>query len=131
MRPLQAVQQAPQVYAPPPRQHSPQDAKRERRQSHSHQQPPAPDFVPTIRRSEDGNRPKREIHAPARDLAYLNDEAAAYGAAIAPPAKSRTGRVSGKQAQEQLRFCKEVIKELFKKVHESYAFPFYEPVSEY
>ena len=44
--------------------------------------------------------------------------------------KSRTGRVSGKAAQEQLRFCKEVIKELFKKVHESYAFPFYEPVSE-
>lgn len=63
-------------------------------------------------------------------MAYLNDEAAAYGAAVGPPVKSRTGRVSGKQAQEQLRFCKEVIKELFKKIHEPYAFPFYEPVSE-
>lgn len=39
--------------------------------------------------------------------------------------------MSGKMAQEQLRFCREVIKELFKKVHESYAYVFYEPVSEY
>lgn len=92
-------------------------------------QHPSSDFVPTIRRSEDGTRPKREIHAPSRELAYLNDDGSYGGGMGAAPAKSRTGRVSGKQAQEQLRFCKEVIKELFKKTHESYAFPFYEPVS--
>lgn len=79
--------------------------------------------MPTIRRSEDGTRPKRDIHPPARELPYLADQQEVG------VSKSRTGRVSGKTAQEQLRFCKEVIKELFKKVHESYAYPFYEPVS--
>ena len=82
-------------------------------------QPPPNSFVPTIRRSEDGNRPKREIHAPARELPYEQTDGG----------KSRTGRVSGKTAQEQLRYCKEVIKELFKKIHEPYCYPFYEPVS--
>jgi bromodomain-containing factor 1 len=81
--------------------------------------------VPTIRRSEDGTRPKREIHAPPRELPYYAEQQE-----VGLPGKSRHGRVSGKAAQEQLRFCKEVIKEMFKKVHEAYAFPFYEPVSE-
>ena len=74
-------------------------------------------------------RPKREIHAPARDP-YFTSEAdmmAIQGGAV-PGVKSRTGRVSGKAAQEQLRFCKEVIKEMHKKVHEAYAYPFYHPV---
>ena len=75
--------------------------------------------MPTIRRSEEGTRPKREIIAPARDLAYEGEGG-----------RSRHGRVSGKAAQEQLRYCREVIKEMFKKVHEAYAFVFYEPVSE-
>jgi hypothetical protein len=43
-----------------------------------------------------------------------------------PVQKARNGRKGG--AQEQLRFCKETIKELFKKTHESYAYPFYQPV---
>lgn len=66
------------------------------------------------------SRPRRETHAPQRDLPYL--EASQDGS------RSRTGRLSGKQAQEQLRFCKEVVKEMFKKVHEPFAFPFYQPV---
>lgn len=85
---------------------------------------PSTSFVPTIRRSEDGPRPKREIHAPARELAY-SDQQGGEGSG-----KSRHGRVSGKAAQEQLRFCKEVVREMFKKVHEPYAYVFYEPVSE-
>ncbi|ORY75954.1 hypothetical protein BCR35DRAFT_343168 [Leucosporidium creatinivorum] len=100
----------------PPRQPSPEQPKKERRLSNS--------FVPTIRRSEDGTRPKREIHAPPRELPYYAEQQE-----TGLPGKSRHGRVSGKAAQEQLRFCKEVIKELFKKVHEAYAFPFYEPVN--
>ena len=36
--------------------------------------------------------------------------------------------MSTKTAQQQLKFCKDVVKELFKKVHESYAFAFYNPV---
>ncbi|KAM0790690.1 hypothetical protein ACM66B_004548 [Microbotryomycetes sp. NB124-2] len=103
--------------APPPP--PPVEVKRDRRPSNS--------FVPTIRRSEDGARPKREIKTPAYDLAYGND--ALDQVQMPVSGKSRTGRVSGKSAQEQLRFCKEVIKELFKKVHEPYAFPFYEPVN--
>lgn len=57
-----------------------------------------------------------------------------YGVA---PTGSGGGGGSGKKtksahkiAQEQLRFCKEVIKEMFKKVHEAYAYPFYQPVGE-
>lgn len=96
--------------------------KKERRPSQSFAQ----SFVPTIRRSEEGSRPKREIHAPPRELPYYAEQEVGMPGG----SKSRTGRVSGKAAQEQLRFCKEVIKELFKKVHEAYAFPFYEPVSE-
>ncbi|KAM0756206.1 hypothetical protein T439DRAFT_320903 [Meredithblackwellia eburnea MCA 4105] len=95
----------------PPRPPTPDVVKKERRPSNS--------FVPTIRRSEEGSRPKREIHAPARELPYEQDGTG----------KSRTGRVSGKVAQEQLKFCKEVIKEIFKKTHEPYAYVFYEPVN--
>lgn len=91
-------------------------------------------------------RPKREIHAPAKDLPYLesagHDVTAGgiYNLAGVPgyggPNGSGGGGSGGakkaksahKIAQEQLRFCKEVIKELFKKVHESYAYPFYQPV---
>ncbi|TKA55736.1 hypothetical protein B0A53_02872 [Rhodotorula sp. CCFEE 5036] len=91
-------------------------------------------------------RPKREIHAPAKDLPYLesagHDVSASgiYNAAGVPgygvaPTGSGGGGGSGKKtksahkiAQEQLRFCKEVIKEMFKKVHEAYAYPFYQPV---
>ncbi|KAK4052387.1 transcription initiation at TATA-containing promoter protein [Microbotryomycetes sp. JL201] len=100
--------------APPP---PPVVEKRDRRPSNS--------FVPTIRRSDDGARPKREIKTPAYDLPYDGLD----NVQMPVSGKSRTGRVSGKSAQEQLRFCKEVIKELFKKVHEPYAFPFYEPVN--
>lgn len=31
---------------------------------------------------------------------------------------------------EQLKFCKEVLKEVFKKQHQSFAYPFYDPVGE-
>ncbi|GAA5880981.1 hypothetical protein JCM1840_006934 [Sporobolomyces johnsonii] len=113
---------APAVDPYPPRHASP-EIKREPR--------PAPGFVPAIRRSEDNSsRPKREIHAPAKDLPYLESAGVdpLTGGPIAHGGKSRHGRISSKGAQEQLRFCKEVIKELFKKVHEPYAYPFYQPV---
>ncbi|GAA5859118.1 hypothetical protein JCM8547_004009 [Rhodosporidiobolus lusitaniae] len=98
--------------------------------------PHAP-FIPNIHRD---SRPKREIHAPVKDLAYLEsaglDPTAGgiynlsgipgmHGGAMGMPKQRKVGQ---KMAQEQLRFCKEVIKELFKKVHESYAYPFYQPV---
>ncbi|GAA5919386.1 hypothetical protein JCM1841_005983 [Sporobolomyces salmonicolor] len=113
---------APAVDPYPPRHASP-EIKREPR--------PAPGFVPAIRRSEDGSsRPKREIHAPAKDLPYLESAGVdpVTGGPLAHGGKSRNGRISSKGAQEQLRFCKEVVKELFKKVHEPYAYPFYQPV---
>lgn len=43
----------------------------------------------------------------------------------APPQKARSNK---RGPQEQLRYCKETIKELFKKSHEPYAYPFYQPV---
>lgn len=120
--------------------------------------PPKPAPVDLSTRPAEA-RPKREIHAPAKDLPYL--ESAGHdvtaggiynlsgvpgyaGANGAPAHASGGGGGSGaggggggggkkaksahKIAQEQLRFCKEVVKELFKKVHESYAYPFYQPV---
>ncbi|GAA5897177.1 bromodomain-containing protein [Sporobolomyces salmoneus] len=133
---------APAVSPYPPRHVEPPKIKQEPR--------PAPGFIPTIRRDDSSSRPKREIHAPVKDLAYLDSADPSLGAmAMAggggggmqyhqqqhpgmmmqgmPGAqKPRNGRKS--QAQEQLRFCKETIKELFKKSHESYAYPFYHPV---
>lgn len=35
---------------------------------------------------------------------------------------------NGNLNNEQLKFCKEVIKELMKKQHSPFAYPFYEPV---
>ncbi|GAA6003921.1 hypothetical protein JCM10207_006468 [Rhodosporidiobolus poonsookiae] len=101
---------------------------------------PSAPFIPSIGRGSD--RPKREIHAPAKDLPYLEsaglgDPTAGgiynlaglpgYGGAQAAPAPKQR-KTSAKAAQEQLRFCKEVVKEMFKKVHEAYAYPFYQPV---
>ncbi|KAH0551510.1 hypothetical protein GP486_007273 [Trichoglossum hirsutum] len=72
-----------------------------------------PNGVPTIRRDSttgDG-RPKREIHPPpSRDLPYSG----------AKPRK--------KKFLAELKFCDEVIKELFKTKYSSYAHVFYEPV---
>ncbi|GAA5938860.1 uncharacterized protein JCM15063_004892 [Sporobolomyces koalae] len=120
---------APTVSPYPPRHVSP-EVKREPR--------PAPDFVPTIRRDDTSSRPKREIHAPTKDLPYLDSADPSLGQhqyhtqqshmmQHAAPVKNRNGR-SKNGPQEQLRFCKEVIKELFKKTHEAYAYPFYLPV---
>ncbi|BFZ58266.1 transcription initiation at TATA-containing promoter protein [Savitreella phatthalungensis] len=69
--------------------------------------------VPIIRRESVGvdGRPKREIHAPPpKSLPYSNQ-----------PARSKKNAM-------QLKFCESVIRELFKKQHESFAFPFYQPV---
>lgn len=72
-----------------------------------------PSGIPQIRRDStagDG-RPKREIHPPApKDLPYSD---------VKPRRK--------KNASE-LKFCDMVVKELGKKIHEAYAFPFYTPV---
>ncbi|KAL7267269.1 transcription initiation at TATA-containing promoter protein [Rhizina undulata] len=71
-----------------------------------------PSGVPQIRREThvDG-RPKREIHPPApKDLPYSD---------VKPRRK--------KNATE-LKFCDLVLRELLRKQHEAYAFPFYAPV---
>jgi bromodomain-containing factor 1 len=71
-----------------------------------------PSGMPQIRRDStagDG-RPKREIHPPApKDLPYST--------------KPRR-----KQNAAELKFCDSILKELHKKAHEAYAFPFYHPV---
>lgn len=41
------------------------------------------------------------------------------------------GMMNGNLNNEQLKFCKEIIKELFKKQHSAFAYPFYEPVGTY
>ncbi|OJJ44053.1 hypothetical protein ASPZODRAFT_145179 [Penicilliopsis zonata CBS 506.65] len=70
-----------------------------------------PEGLPLIRRDStnaDG-RPKRSIHPPKRDLPYSTK-----------PKK--------KKYQWELRFCQEVLDELHKPKHYSYAAPFYYPV---
>ncbi|KAK1138591.1 transcription initiation at TATA-containing promoter protein [Aspergillus melleus] len=70
-----------------------------------------PEGLPTIRRDSttvDG-RPKRSIHPPKRDLPYSTK-----------PKK--------KKYQWELRFCQELLDELHKSKHYSYAVPFYFPV---
>ncbi|KAI5799988.1 Bromodomain-containing protein [Geopyxis carbonaria] len=71
-----------------------------------------PSGMPQIRRDStlgDG-RPKREIHPPApKDLPYAT--------------KPRR-----KQNAAELKFCDTILKELHKKCHAEYAFPFYAPV---
>lgn len=69
--------------------------------------------MPTIRREsvQSDGRPKREIHPPPpRDLPYSDF-------------KPRR-----KKAAAELKFCDQVMKELMKKQHEAYAYPFYTPV---
>ncbi|BCS01237.1 putative transcription regulator BDF1 [Aspergillus luchuensis] len=70
-----------------------------------------PEGLPLIRRDSanaDG-RPKRSIHPPKRDLPYSTK-----------PKK--------KKYQWELRFCQEVLDELHKPKHYTYAMPFYHPV---
>ncbi|ODM23212.1 hypothetical protein SI65_00801 [Aspergillus cristatus] len=70
-----------------------------------------PEGLPLIRRDSttaDG-RPKRSIHPPKRDLPYSTK-----------PKK--------KKFQWELRFCQEVLDELYKTKHYNYAMPFYYPV---
>ncbi|PWY87674.1 Bromodomain-containing protein [Aspergillus heteromorphus CBS 117.55] len=70
-----------------------------------------PEGLPLIRRDSanaDG-RPKRSIHPPKRDLPYSTK-----------PKK--------KKYQWELRFCQEVLDELYKPKHFGYAAPFYYPV---
>ncbi|GAA5922008.1 hypothetical protein JCM3775_003459 [Rhodotorula graminis] len=101
-------------------------------------EPPKP-AMPMPPRPAESSRPKREIHAPAKDLPYLESAGVdvtaggiynlaglpGYGGSGAPQKKVKS---AAKVAQEQMRFCKEVVKELYKKVHEQYAYPFYHPV---
>ncbi|RKP22227.1 Bromodomain-containing protein, partial [Syncephalis pseudoplumigaleata] len=56
------------------------------------------------------SRPKREIHPPARDL------------------PTPTSRRMSRPMDVQLKFCQSVIRELQKKSHIDYSFPFLEPV---
>ncbi|GAA5891220.1 hypothetical protein JCM8208_002548 [Rhodotorula glutinis] len=101
-------------------------------------EPPKP-AMPMPPRPAESSRPKREIHAPAKDLPYLESAGVdvtaggiynltglpGYAGSGAPQKKVKS---AAKVAQEQMRFCKEVVKEMYKKVHEQYAYPFYHPV---
>ncbi|KAF8420027.1 Bromodomain-containing protein [Tirmania nivea] len=72
-----------------------------------------PSGMPTIRREsvQSDGRPKREIHPPPpRDLPYSDVK----------PRRKKTAA--------ELKFCDQVMKELQKKQHEAYAYPFYNPV---
>ncbi|KAF8446983.1 Bromodomain-containing protein [Kalaharituber pfeilii] len=72
-----------------------------------------PSGMPTIRREsvQSDGRPKREIHPPPpRDLPYSDVK----------PRRKKTAA--------ELKFCDQVMKELMKKQHEAYAYPFYQPV---
>ncbi|KAF8454508.1 hypothetical protein BGX38DRAFT_1249365 [Terfezia claveryi] len=72
-----------------------------------------PSGMPTIRREsvQSDGRPKREIHPPPpRDLPYSDVK----------PRRKKTAA--------ELKFCDQVMKELQKKQHEAYAYPFYTPV---
>ncbi|KAF8922329.1 Bromodomain-containing protein [Mucidula mucida] len=77
--------------------------------------------IPAARRTETDTvvRPKREIHPPPpKDLSYPD-----------MPRKGRKSkRVKDDGSAEQLRYCKIIIQELFKKQHYDCASHFYEPV---
>ncbi|KAJ1979473.1 hypothetical protein H4R34_002817 [Dimargaris verticillata] len=60
------------------------------------------------------NRPRREIHPPSRELP------------AATPAVSR--RRSRAPADPQLKYCQQVIREIFKRSHLNYSHPFLAPV---
>ncbi|CAG8630498.1 18122_t:CDS:1 [Racocetra fulgida] len=60
---------------------------------------------------ESMKRPKRTIKAPSKDLPE------------APSVKRKKSKLN-----QELSFCRDVIRELRKKVHWAYAYPFYEPV---
>ncbi|KAJ5762447.1 uncharacterized protein N7511_005829 [Penicillium nucicola] len=70
-----------------------------------------PEGLPVIRRdsSNPDGRPKRSIHPPKRDLPYSTK-----------PKK--------KKFQWELRFCQEVVDELFKQKNYNWVMPFYYPV---
>ncbi len=80
--------------------------------------------IPAARRTETDTvvRPKREIHPPPpKDLSYSD-----------MPRKGRKSkRVKDDGSAEQLRYCKIIIQELFKKQHYDCASHFYEPVGEF
>ena len=70
--------------------------------------------TPLIRRDStklEGGRPKREIHPPKKDLPY-----------------SSTSRPKNKKAALEIKFCEEVLIELKKPKHASFANPFMVPV---
>jgi bromodomain-containing factor 1 len=74
------------------------------------------DGMPIIRRTSSagngpvGDRPKRAIHPPKRDLPH-------------PGSKPKK-----KKHQVELKFCELVVNEMFKKKHAAYAYPFLHPV---
>jgi bromodomain-containing factor 1 len=73
---------------------------------------PLQDGLPVIRRDSSSalDRPKREIHRPAKDLPY----------ASAKPRK--------RKYQQELRFCESVLAELMKPKYSAISYPFVSPV---
>lgn len=73
-------------------------------------------------------RPKREIHAPPpKDIGYEEQ----------PPKRAGGSKIgkNGKRKRDdgtldQLRFCKRIVEDLYKKQYQSFAQYFYDPVGE-
>ncbi|CAB5191479.1 uncharacterized protein OCT59_006492 [Rhizophagus irregularis] len=68
----------------------------------------------TVNLTIDESRPKRTIKAPAKDL----------------PEAPQPGRRKKTKKNIELNFCRSVLRELKKKTHWPYAYPFYEPVDD-
>ncbi|GBB94997.1 hypothetical protein RclHR1_02460017 [Rhizophagus clarus] len=68
----------------------------------------------TVNLTIDESRPKRIIKAPAKDL----------------PEAPQPGRRKKTKKNIELNFCRSVLRELKKKTHWPYAYPFYEPVDD-
>ncbi|WFD27653.1 hypothetical protein MNAN1_002654 [Malassezia nana] len=91
--------------------------------------------LPTIRRSTNGGRPKREIHPPAsRDLPWTEEHLhpASKRAVAARLGKSMDNLSSREQSywskviSDELKFCYRVIDDLLKPAHQDLAWVFYD-----
>ncbi|KAI9090440.1 Bromodomain-containing protein [Phlyctochytrium arcticum] len=65
----------------------------------------------------EGGRPKRDIHPPVKEISRT-----------ASPTPLKAGTPKSKNADKDLKFCAEVLRELYKKQHAAYNFPFLLPV---
>lgn len=121
--PKENIKATPETHKDSAKKASPAKAKKEvvKKEDVKSQAPaavPQPDFVPSAftlsRAASEERRPKRDIHAPSKEIPT----------AIAVKKK---GTAKWK-ADPQLRYCQAILREFAKKVHAEFMFPFMEPV---